>query len=66
MREAETHVRLKLQRGMMHNDEILEKIGNLHCISLCELGELVLPIQKLLREVLSTEQVGSKHDFPKI
>ena len=36
---------MKLQRRMIHNDEIFEQIGNLHGIPLRELGERMLPVE---------------------
>ena len=51
---------------MVHDDEILEQIGDLHGIPLCELGELMLPVEESLAEILPTEEVRAKDDLPEL
>ena len=51
---------------MVHHDEVLEHVWSLHSTSLGKLGELVLPTQELLREVVRVEQVGSEDDLPEV
>ena len=57
---------MKLQRCMIHDNEIIEQIGNLHGIPLRERGELVLPIEESLAEVLSIEEIRAEDDLPEI
>ena len=55
-----------LQWRTIHHSEILEQVGHLHGIALGELGELVLPIEKSLREVVPDEEVRPNDDLPEI
>ena len=49
---------------MAHDDEILEQVGDLHGIPLCELRELMLPVEESLAEVLSAEEIRTKRRSP--
>ena len=51
---------------MLHDNDTLAQIGNLHGIPLRELGELVLPIEESLAEVLSIEEVRAEDDLPEV
>ena len=53
---------MKLQRCMIHDNEILEQIGNLHGIPLRELGELVLPAKESLADVVSIEEIRTEDE----
>ena len=57
---------MKLQRRMTHDDEMLEQLWDLHGIPLRELGELVLPIEESLADVLSIEEIRAEDDLPEI
>ena len=46
--------------------EVLEQVGHLHGVSLSELGELVLPNEELLRDVVPTEQIRPEDDLPEV
>ena len=51
---------------MLHDNEILEQIWNLHGAALRELGELMFPVEKSLAEILSTEEICAGKDLPEI
>ena len=51
---------------MTHHNEIFEQIGNLHGIPRSELGELVLPVDESLAEVVSVEEVCAADDLPEV
>ena len=50
MREVEADVRLNLRGSVLHDDQVLEKIGELHRIPLLVLPELLLPDENVLDE----------------
>ena len=51
---------------MIHHDEIREHIGSLHGTPLCELGELVLPVEESLAEVVPADEGRAEDDLPEI
>ena len=48
------------------SNEIPEQIWDLHGIPLCELGELMLPVEESLAEALPIEEVRAKDELPEI
>ena len=51
---------------MIHHDEIFEHAWNLHGTSLRELGELMIPAEESLAEVVPVEEVRAKDDLSEI